>query len=46
MCWRASNITPVPKSGSANSCPFGYRPIIITLSCLFILFYFFLAFVG
>ena len=21
MCWRVGNITPVPKSGSANSCP-------------------------
>ena len=30
MCWRVGNITPVPKSGSANSCPSDYRPIIIT----------------
>ena len=27
MCWRVGNITPVPKSGSANSCPSDYRPI-------------------
>ena len=31
MCWRAGNITPVPKSGSANSCPSDYRLITITL---------------
>ena len=30
MCWRIGNITPVPESGSANSCPFDYRPITIT----------------
>ena len=30
MCWRVGNITPVPKSGSANSCPSDYRPITIT----------------
>ena len=30
MCWRVGNISPVPKSGSANSCPSGYRPITIT----------------
>ena len=30
MCERVSNITPVPKSGSANSCPSDYRPITIT----------------
>ena len=30
MCWRVSNITPVPKSGSANSCPSDYRPNTIT----------------
>ena len=30
MCWRVGNITPVPKSGSANFCPFDYRPTIIT----------------
>ena len=30
MCWRVGNITPVSKSGSANSCPSVYRPIIIT----------------
>ena len=30
MCWRVGNSTPVPKSGSANSCPFDYRPITIT----------------
>ena len=30
MCWRVGNITPIPKSGSANSCPSGYRPITIT----------------
>ena len=30
MCWRIGNITPVPKSGSASSCPFDYRPITIT----------------
>ena len=29
MCWRVGNITLVPKSGSANSCP-DYRPITIT----------------
>ena len=34
MCWRVGNITPVPKSGSANSCPSDYRPITITQSCL------------
>ena len=28
MCWRVGNITSVPKSGSANSCP--YHPITIT----------------
>ena len=31
MCWRVGNITPVPKSGSANSCPSDYCPITITL---------------
>ena len=30
MCWRVGNITPVPKSGSVNSCPSDYRPITIT----------------
>ena len=30
MCWRIANITPVPKSGSTNSCPSDYRPITIT----------------
>ena len=30
MCWRVGNITPVPQSGSANSCPSDYRPITIT----------------
>ena len=30
MCWRVGNITPVPKSGSPNSCPSDYRPITIT----------------
>ena len=30
MCWRVGNITPVPKSGSANSCPSDCRPITIT----------------
>ena len=30
MCWRVGNITPVPKSGSSNSCPSDYRPITIT----------------
>ena len=32
MCWRwrVGNITPVPKSGSTNSCPSDYRPITIT----------------
>ena len=30
MCWRVGNITPVTKSGSANSCPSDYRPITIT----------------
>ena len=30
MCWRVGNITPVSKSGSANSCPSDYRPITIT----------------
>ena len=34
MCWKVGNITPVPKSGSANSCPSDYRPITITPSCL------------
>ena len=29
MCWRVCNITPVPKSCSANSCS-DYRPITIT----------------
>ena len=31
ICWRVGNITPVPKSGSANSCPSDYHPITITL---------------
>ena len=31
MCWRVGNITMVPKSGSANSCPSSYCPITITL---------------
>ena len=37
MCWKVGNITPVPKPGSANSCPSDYRPITITpvLSKLF-----------
>ena len=30
MCWRVGNITPVPKSGSANSCPSDYLPTTIT----------------
>ena len=30
MCWRVGNITPVPKSGSANSYSFDYLPITIT----------------
>ena len=30
MCWRVGNITPVPNSGSANSCPYDYRPVTIT----------------
>ena len=30
MCWRVGNITPVPKSGSTNSCPSNYCPITIT----------------
>ena len=30
MCWRVGNITPVPKSGSTNSCPSDYRPVTIT----------------
>ena len=30
MCWRVGNITPVPKSSSANSCPSDYHPITIT----------------
>ena len=30
MLWRVGNITPVSKSGSANSCPSDYRPITIT----------------
>ena len=30
MCWRVGNIAPVPKSGSANSYPSGYRSITIT----------------
>ena len=30
MCWRVGNVTPVPKSGSANSCPSDYCPITIT----------------
>ena len=30
MCWRVSNITSVPKPGSANSCPSDYHPITIT----------------
>ena len=29
MCWRVGNITPVPKSGSANSCPSDYCSITI-----------------
>ena len=29
MCCRVGNITPVPKFGSANSCPSDYRPITI-----------------
>ena len=29
MCWRVGNITLVPKSGSANSCPSDYCPITI-----------------
>ena len=37
MCWRVGNITSLPKSGSANSCPSDYLPITIThvLSKLF-----------
>ena len=30
MCWRVGNITPLLKSGSANSCPSDYCPITIT----------------
>ena len=30
MCWKVGNITLVPKSGSANSCPSDYCPITIT----------------
>ena len=30
MCWRVGNITPVPKSGSANSCSSDYHPITLT----------------
>ena len=30
MCWRVGNITPVPKSGSANSCSSDYHHITIT----------------
>ena len=30
MCWRVGNITPVRKSGSANSCPSDYCPVTIT----------------
>ena len=30
MCWRVGNITLVPKSGSANSCPSDYRPTTIS----------------
>ena len=30
MCWRVGNITLVPKSRSANSCPSDYHPITIT----------------
>ena len=29
-CWKVGNITPVPKSDSANSSPSNYRPITIT----------------
>ena len=29
-CWRTGNISPVPKGGSASSCPSEYRPISIT----------------
>ena len=36
MCWRVGNITPVPESGRANSCPSDYHPITVPspLSCL------------
>ena len=30
MCWMVDNITPVPKPGSAKSCPSDYCPITIT----------------
>ena len=30
MCWRIRNITPVPKSSSANSCPSDFCPITMT----------------
>ena len=30
MCRRVGNITPVPKSGSANSCHSDYHPVTIT----------------
>ena len=29
MCWRVGNITQVPKSSRANSCPSDYHPITI-----------------
>ena len=30
MCWRTGHVSPVPKGGSAGSCPSEYRPISIT----------------
>ena len=29
MYWRVGYITPVPKSGSANSCPSDYHPCLV-----------------
>ena len=35
MCWRVGNITPVPKSGSANSCPSDTIVLLLSpMSCL------------
>ena len=30
LCWRNGNVTPVPKTGNADTCPSNYRPISIT----------------